>query len=292
MKKYFKTNIYLTFFVGLLISITLIDYGLMPLLSQNSEIYFFNNFNTENVNRINIERANQKIEIRKENEKWLLTTANDYKADSEVISQLLETTKNLKSTEIASTNKDNFANFGIDESTSTKIKINVDNDTIIFYLGNKAKSYNSQYFRLDKGSNIYVMNQNLGNIFNTENNFYKNKEIVNVDPKIIDKIAINGIEIQDETLKSMFNPLNANGFVDENATIEKTALSPDQILEIKIILKTENEGPIIKTTEKDKAGNYIVTVSTINQTFTLNNYILDQIREIYTKQILVPTPIP
>jgi hypothetical protein len=114
--------------------------------------------NKESVDKVIISDDKDKIIAEKKNKQWLI---NNFPADQERIEKIIDTLVNLKKEKKVSTNKNKYADFGVDG------KRKIDLDKQVVYIG-KIYSYGKSYFRIDDDPNVYLADEDLSDLLSPQ----------------------------------------------------------------------------------------------------------------------------
>ncbi|KKP38557.1 MAG: hypothetical protein UR28_C0015G0029 [Candidatus Peregrinibacteria bacterium GW2011_GWF2_33_10] len=282
MKTAVKYNIYLFITALVLVIFLLADYGFSVFGGKiSSQQNLFPTFAKDTVNKIVIYIPGKDlIEIDKNNNQWVLKNLNNYLADQDLMNNFLTSVQELKSSEVVSKNANNLKTYGLDDINAAHLKLSKNDSPLAdIYIGKPGPSYNSQFVKLSGDNKVFLVNENLGNKLLKTADDLRDKTIIKIDPSLIKSLTIAGQQITDLTAaNNKFNPLNANGFIDAGEKVEEDTTKEAEPFAINIV--TTNKTITINVGKMDKNGNYFVTTSESNQMFTVNSYIIDELKKL------------
>jgi len=126
--------------------------------------YLFENFDTEVINKIEINYQGESATLIKDNE-WLVASQGNVLANQPVISEALVTLPTVKIKELASENPDKQAELMVSDNNKS-IKLYQDDNLLYHYYSGKSGSvFNTSYFRWDGSNKVYLVSENLQFMF-------------------------------------------------------------------------------------------------------------------------------
>ena len=166
----------------------------------------FPNFNQEQVTTIEIIADSETTTLSKQNGDWVVTSMDNYTADSEGISELLSKVAELKNTQLVSNNPEKQAEFEVD-STGVEAKLMDANGTLLAHLfvGKTTPGFLSSYVRAADANEVYVAQGYLQSVFNKADRTWKDRTIFDFNKGILTQLNISSPE---ETVELR---LDANG---------------------------------------------------------------------------------
>ncbi|OGJ49554.1 hypothetical protein A2335_02110 [Candidatus Peregrinibacteria bacterium RIFOXYB2_FULL_32_7] len=288
MHKFKNINLIIAVITIFLIIFAIFDYGLFGLsIKKSKTTFFFQNLDTEQITAVAILNSKKEnIEINKIEDQWIISV-NNYLADQDVIKNLLDTIKNLKSSEIVSKNANNFEKYSLGDNNSVQVKLKVkDEIKAKFYIGTQGPNFNSQFFRIPEENKVFLIEENLSSKFDKTTDDFRDKTIVNINSEEIENVKINNTEVIDlQSISAKLNPLKANGLIDAGDEVLQAETQDLGPFDIEIKLKNKIEPIILHIGAKSQDNNYFVTTNFTDQMYTVSSYIIDQLREIPNQQI-------
>ena len=166
----------------------------------------FPNFNQEQVTTIEIIADGETTTLSKQNGDWVVTSMDNYAADSEGISELLSKVAEFKNTQLVSNNPEKQAEFEVD-STGVEAKLMDANGTLLAHLfvGKTTPGFLSSYVRAADANEVYVAQGYLQSVFNKGDRTWKDRTIFDFNKGILTQLNIASPE---ETVELR---LDANG---------------------------------------------------------------------------------
>jgi len=128
--------------------------------NTDTSISFYQNFNQDSINKIEIIKAGKTLTLTKENDKWTETSNDSEKkdADSSLISTMFSKLNAIKINDPITETVDKQVLFNVDGS-NVQVKMYNNNQTVAnFYIGKYTPDYNGNYIRQDGENKIYRTN--------------------------------------------------------------------------------------------------------------------------------------
>ncbi|MEA2088477.1 MAG: DUF4340 domain-containing protein [Patescibacteria group bacterium] len=215
--------------------------------------------------------------LEKQNDLWVVASANNFKADQTTVESMLKTVLEIKIGTLISDNADKQSIYEVGEKKGIAVKIfSNDKNFADFVIGKNGPSYNTNYFRIAGNNKVYlsdvsmridfsrpdyrdmrILTLNQANISKIEFDYQsKAKNVViekeNEGWKIVSSEKICKQEIVDEIL-SIISNLNAQDIVEdeekEKISLDKPELKlsifqgdDKKVLLINSVEQEENEG--------------------------------------------------
>ena len=134
----------------------------------------------------------EKIELLKKNNSWFIKNADNYFADNEIVSQVVESILALKKGPVISNNSNNWSKFEVTPETGIEVVVkNVDaRELAHFFIGKNGPSYASQYIRRNNLDNVILQNQNLKMHFSRPLDAWKDRTILSLEKENINTIKV------------------------------------------------------------------------------------------------------
>lgn len=296
-KSFKSTYILVTVFLVLLSYLFISHYAQKKEKEERANMKIFENFDENQVSIIKIKNSEKEIVIEKKENRWQLPAINNYPADQKIISDMIDSVKDLQSSSSVSENPEKQARFNLTENQALSVDFMKDANTNLagLYIGKKGPSFSSQYIRLKNSNNILLVSKNLENIFDKDIQDFRDKTIMSFDPALVLQIVLkseNGkitfvkendtwksedIENIDsakaEDLASLLADLQADGFkTQDNGKNDNTEEGKEKI-KIFISLK-DNISYTLYIGESDK--EYFARLEGNNTIFKISSYIVNQ----------------
>jgi hypothetical protein len=138
----------------------------------------FPNFDKESITQIEITAAGETTTLKKENDQWVVSSMDNYPADSEGIGELLDKVAGFKKVVLRSKNPEKQSSFQVD-STGTEAKLldSGGNPQAHVFVGTTTQSYLSSYIRAADSDHVYVAAGYLKSIFDKGTRTWKDRTI-------------------------------------------------------------------------------------------------------------------
>ena len=159
----------LAHFIGLIIAALLaVILGTGLLSTQQGEQSFehqtlIQHFDFDTLHRVKIEGKGYKVELIKHLLSWQVTELYGYAANTEQLSDLLQTLKTIEIQEYKTSNSKNYHRLGLtdvelDGADSIQLTLVNDESEVIVLLGNEANTGTGQYAKLASSAQTYLLN--------------------------------------------------------------------------------------------------------------------------------------
>ena len=174
---------------------------------------------TSQIDRMEIEKAGQKVVLTKEEKGWTLTDKK-YPADEAQIKQMLATLKELRLSALVSEAKD-LSRYELDKPNAVKITAFAGKEVLrSFFAGKAAPSYHHTFICLDDTNQlVYQANGNFRSQFDKETPEFRDKKVMEFPVDSIKKITLEK-QGKVETLVLVLPPKEKSG---QNSDSQKTA---------------------------------------------------------------------
>lgn len=175
------------------LAIILIFFLLLFILIKNvlvlfpARVYVFASLKKEPIQKLVFTLDKKKITVTKKNNQW---TTENFPADFERIEQLVDSLINLKKDDIASQNKNTYAEFAVEGKR--KIEFN----SHVLYIGS-ADSFSRTYFRADTDPLVYISTIDFSSLLAQED-FRELNVLLITDESKVNKIVFS---IKDKTIE-------------------------------------------------------------------------------------------
>lgn len=200
----------------------------------------FPNFNEEQVVKIKITGTGEATTLSKQNDSWVVTSMDNYPADSEGVTELLSKVAEFKNTQRVSNNPEKQSEFEVD-STGVEVKLMDANDKTLAHLfvGKTTPGFLSSYVRPADANDVYVAQGYLQSVFDKGTRTWKDRTIFNFNKGIVTQLNIISPEetvelrLDAEGTWQMLKPVAAVGNTTEVDTLLTTlsALDTDDFAE-------------------------------------------------------------
>jgi len=157
--------------------------------------YFLENFQSADVNRINISNPDtDTIVLQRVGEQWLVETdGTTYRADSPAVQALIESLAELKTNSMVSRKPDRHALFEVTAETGVQVETLGHEGTLAKVLiGKSGPNIFSTYVRIVGNDEVYLIDGILKNTISKTLNEWRNKTIFTFDPELVTTYMLTG----------------------------------------------------------------------------------------------------
>jgi flagellar basal body-associated protein FliL len=186
--------ILLAVFVGLLLIALLIE---GPLSNRgkrqdSKELTLFPDFEANKVYSVEIKTKDKEVKLNRENDTWVVSTADNYPADQKAVEDMLNKVKDLKSSLIASKSSEKHSQFEVDESGAEVKMVGTSGDNLLahFFVGKIGPDYMSTYFRKADDNKVLLINEYLKSIFDKGARGWRDRTIFDFDPFQVQRLTL------------------------------------------------------------------------------------------------------
>ncbi|MCG9127329.1 DUF4340 domain-containing protein [Candidatus Poribacteria bacterium] len=155
----------------------------------------FPDFNRDMVSKVEITANGETTILTKQGENWVVTTMDDYPADSEGINDLFTKVEEFTNTNLVSDNPKNQVEFEVN-SAGVEAKLMGADDKLLAHLfvGKNTPGFLSSYVRAADSNNVYVGQGNLQSVFDKGTRTWKDRSIFNFNKGIVTQVNITSAE--------------------------------------------------------------------------------------------------
>ncbi|MCJ7579323.1 MAG: DUF4340 domain-containing protein, partial [Candidatus Aminicenantes bacterium] len=180
----------------------------------------------ENITKIEISSAGEPIVLSGKDSSWTILP-QEYKADRDKISSMLNIIANLTLTELAAENKD-YQRYELDEGKKISVKAYSGDDLVrTFDVGKVSSTYRHTFVRVGEDSRVYVARESFRSTFEVERGDLRDKTVLTFDQNEITAILI---EQEGSTLQFSKTVIPAEAPSPEVA--EETSTQPSEGQEV------------------------------------------------------------
>ncbi len=168
-----------------------------------------------------INKTNGTVTLKVENGAWIVNNEK-YPGDNNKISNVISSITGLKISDLASESK-NYALYQLDESNKINVKA-YKGDTLLrtFDIGNEVSTGKHTYIKLPDHKEVYIAQDPLRSIFDSDADSFRNKNVMTFDRNII-----NAVSVTDKTGKTdKFFKQNITNIVKETNNTVQTNVKP------------------------------------------------------------------
>ena len=123
----------------------------------------FFDIDKNNILKIVISSKQDAIELMKADTSWIISGNDTLIVKQDVIENLFDRMQQLKKQHLVTSKKDNWNNYGVADNNGTHLAfINLDGLTVAYYVfGQSKEEYNRCYVRMEKDSDVFLLNDNI-----------------------------------------------------------------------------------------------------------------------------------
>jgi hypothetical protein len=178
---------------GLALIMSLYAFGMVyPSLTQEADFYLLSRFNPMSADKIEISYHDQNITLEKKNQVWTITSPFIYKAQGDMIEEIVQSLSDLKSSSIASSEEKDHPAYELSGSSATVVKIfDIASKSLAeITVGKAGSNLNYAYVLTKDDPTIYYAKiSGYNNLkFPSINSFRDPKIFTSLDPQDIQKI--------------------------------------------------------------------------------------------------------
>lgn len=248
----------------------------------------FPNFNKTQIKELTLVNPSGTIIVFKKNNHWYLKKNNqEFKANEEIVNNIINDLSHLKKEDLVATNKNRFRDLGIDKS---KISFNLANQHHNLYIGNNY-SLNKSYFKVDNENEVFV-GEGFDNFLNTsdfrdlkvylvnnENDVASlqiefDNEKLSIEKKNNDWIINNKAAAKDKVdfFINDLKTLKADDILDKNNNL--SILQPDLVISVK-----ENSKLRQAQFFNQDQDNYLLKISNSDLTYQVSASVFSSLKK-------------
>lgn len=176
----------------------------------------FPDFNKDEVTKIEINAKDDTTILTKQNEQWVVTTMDDYPADMESVTTLLEKVEEFDNADHVSKNPDNQAEYQVD-SSGVEAKLMGANDKVLahVFVGKNTPGYLSSFVRVANSNDVYIAQGYLQSTFDKSTRTWKDRHIFKFKKGLVTQIHITSadekveLRLDAENKWQMHQPISA-----------------------------------------------------------------------------------
>ena len=155
----------------------------------------FPDFDKEQVTKIEITAEGELTTLSKQNDEWVVATMDNYRANSDGITELFTKVEEFKNTQRVSNNPEKQAEFEVD-SMGVEAKLIDANDKVLAHLfvGKTTPGFLSSYVRAADSNDVYEAKGYLQSVFNKGTRTWKDRTIFDFNKGTVTQLNISSPE--------------------------------------------------------------------------------------------------
>ncbi len=210
-------------------------------------------YDSSAVDRIELRNSGGTITLEKINGTWMITSPGEHRADSSVVTAMVNQGKHIELKALLSTNPEKQSVFAVD-STAPLVKISENGaERAAFRVGKVSTSYTETYVRPEGTNDVYLANGFLSGIFNRQLKDLRDRTIFRADRELIKSVGYQygdttfTVAFQDSLWRVGSDPANdavVNGVLSGLANLQAddvidTAFTPPRLAAVITVLGTQ-----------------------------------------------------
>ncbi len=144
-------------------------------------------FTPENVSAVKISQKGKEVTLKKDSGQW---SVNQFKVSASSLKEFFEAIKNLQPLSLASRNPDRASDFEATAELGAVLSFKKGETSYDFLLGKGGDVWGTFYLKKQDSKNIYLVKGQLKTIMENNQNFWRDKTVVKIDPSQAQKIII------------------------------------------------------------------------------------------------------
>jgi len=158
----------------------------------DKESILFPEFDADQVSSVEITTPERSVKLSRENDSWVVATADNYPAAPEAIEEMLETIRNLKLNRIASKSAEKYTQFRVDEAGVDVKMLGAGEDALAhFIVGKPGPDYVfSTYLRKADRDEVLLVDGSIRSAFDKGSRGWRDRTIVKFDPAQVQRLTL------------------------------------------------------------------------------------------------------
>ena len=155
------------------------------------ESILFPGFESNRVTSVEIKTKDNKVKLNKENDTWIVATAENYPADLEAVEDMFSKVKDLKSSLVASRSAEKHSQFEVDESGVGVAMLGSDESVLAhFFVGKMGPDYLSTYVRKADQDEVLLVSEYLKSVFDKGARGWRDRTIFDFDSSQVQRLTL------------------------------------------------------------------------------------------------------
>jgi hypothetical protein len=229
--KFKNTLILFILLVVLIVAAVIIENPFSKKSEQKSEeeiTALFPGFKIENASKIEIKQMGSESILEKKEGKWIVSSANNFPADSDAVQKLLENIRDFKTKEIVSKNTKKQNLFQVNDMMGIGVKVSDFKGNLLghVYVGKNGPNFMTTYIRKEGSDNVILADGYLKTIFDKGRTSWKDMNIFKLDQNLIEYIRMEsptGKIVCEKDPKGIWMVKEPEVFEADKETVDKIA---------------------------------------------------------------------
>jgi hypothetical protein len=162
--------------------------------SRQALLSAFPDLDPAKVAAIEIQKGGYAVKLNKKGDHWVVASEGDYPADSEGVTQMMETAKALRLSDLASNKAKTHELFEVADDQGLKVNFldPAGKPLAQMIVGKRGDNYGTAYVRRAGEDSTYLVGQNLTSIFDRSKDTWKDKSIARFEVSEPTELVIKG----------------------------------------------------------------------------------------------------
>jgi len=156
------------------------------------ESILFPGFDADQVSSVEITTPERNVKLSRENDSWVVATADNYSAAPEAIEEMMEAVKDLKLNRIASKSAEKYSQFRVDEAGVEVKMLGAGEDVLAhFIVGKPGPDYVfSTYIRKADREEVLLVDGSVRTAFDKGSRGWRDRTIMKFDPTQVQRLTL------------------------------------------------------------------------------------------------------
>lgn len=152
----------------------------------------FPDFEKERVTKIVVKSSTKKVSLEKKEEGWLISDADGFTADPQLVNSALDTIKSFTRDNIASKNPKKHDIFEVNQGKGVVVNISDADQKILahFYIGKTGPNFFSTYLRKEGSNEVVLAEGSIKSTFDKSIKNWRDKNILTFTPDYITQLTL------------------------------------------------------------------------------------------------------
>jgi hypothetical protein len=158
---------------------------------REKEEMMFPGFDRAMVERVEIKENGETVELKREGDEWVVSSARGYPADGRAIEEMFDEMMEMTTRDLISENPDKHPKFKVNED-GIEVKMFGKGDKTLahFFVGKLGPDYTSTYVRKADSKEVYLIPRTLRPVFGKGKTGWCDKEVISFDPQDVSSLEL------------------------------------------------------------------------------------------------------